>query len=79
MASTSCTSARFVHASAPASVDFYGLIATNPLETDERGEIVRHPVFLDFAAIGDSHRGCVGRIGVKTLPGSATTPLRRAG
>jgi transposase len=39
---------------------FYDRMKTVWLGTDERGEIVWHPVFLDFARYGASRRACVG-------------------
>lgn len=41
----------------------YDRMKTVWLETDERGEIVWNPVFLDSRATGASRRGCAGPIG----------------
>jgi transposase len=41
----------------------YDRMKTVWLGTDERGEIIWHPLFLDFHATGDSHRGCAGPVG----------------
>jgi transposase len=41
----------------------YDRMKTVWLETDERGEIVWHPVFLDFARYWGFTRGCAGPIG----------------
>ena len=49
----------------------YDRMKTVWLETDERGEIVWHPVFLDFARYGDSSHSCAGRIGRK--PGARSS------
>ena len=41
----------------------YDRMKTIWLNTDERGEVVWHPVFLDFAVTGNLRRACAGRIG----------------
>ena len=46
----------------PAEI-LYDRMKTVWLETDERGEIVWHPVFLDFVRYWASRRGCAGPTG----------------
>jgi transposase len=40
----------------------YDRMKTVWLGSDERGEIVWHPVFMDLRGTGDSRRACAGRI-----------------
>jgi transposase len=55
----------------------YDRMKTVWLETDERGETVWNPVFLDFARYWASRRGYAGRIGprlkAKWIPESSTS------